>query len=1231
MAEDTPKYNPRFEDQAQGFAVGDNNIIYNYFGYREEIVTAAPVDAADDNLSCPYRGLYHFNPNDAEYFFGRDVFIETLFEATQTRNFIPILGASGSGKSSVVLAGLIPKLEQEQKGHWKFTHFRPSSDPFHALALALVPLYTPDLDETEQIAQTRKLAGYLNDNTIPLSDVFARIHQNHFNHRILLIADQFEEIYTQCSDHTVRNRFLDCLLANFQPSNSGASSSTVLVTTMRADFLANALSYRPLADMLQNADIKIGAMSREELTEVIEKPAKKLGVTFEAGLVERILNDVEDEPGNLPLLEFALTELWKKRTGKQLIHKAYEAIGQVKGALADYADDKYEKLRAEEQEQARRIFIQLVRPGEGTEDTRRRANRAELGEENWNLITHKDGLADSRLVVTSRNDSEQETVEVVHEALIQNWGKLRQWMETHRRFRTWQERLRVAMRQWEEAQQDEGALLRGLPLVEAEDWQQKRLPELGKDEQDFIKTSLDLRDREKKERDRQHRRTIITLTSFSVVVSVLALVAGMGWWRTVIAEKNAQLIARSQSSEALFASNKKFDALLESIRAGKQMKKELGKINANTEMQVISTLMQSVYGVKERNRFEGYNQPFIRASFSSDGKRIAATNMEDTIKIWDLNGEEIKTINSKKSGNIKDPSSSTGDCPVNSVSFNPSSNTIAASDGDNIKLWDFHGRELKIFPGKGKDVTVTSISNDGKLIAAVSSHGKVNIWNRNGEDIPAFQHSENFFPLMNPISFSPDGKSIASSDGEKNVILWNLQTKKAKTLKNQWNVCSIDFNSNSRELAVTEYLSGVRFWSIEDQNENDFFEDFRVISVIHSPEGIVSTNWDGTIKFWHLFNNEWRVNSSWKGHSAPVWNASFSPDKKMLVSVSNDKTIKLWNLEGIKPPSFSPSNHSATLGDISLSPDGQTIATVTPTNVTGDGSIKLWNLNGNLRPEHFQKVSLFSEITFSPDGKYLVSSFRNLVQLWNINSGESKTLIKQKLSIRDKRNDFGRASFSSDGKTIAVGREDGTVKLLHLDGTEITTLKGGSKLVSYSPNGKIIASASSNNTVKLWSTDGKELPPLVGSPYPITSLSFSPDSKTLVAGNQNGNILIWSLTGKLLHTLQGHNSAVSGLTFRPDSKIFASASGNGSNEDDGTIKFWSVDGREIKTFKTESSSVSSINFSPDGKMLVWANGVEVIMWNLDLDYLLSKGCDWVRDYLENNVNVSKEDKELCDL
>ncbi|NJL91288.1 MAG: hypothetical protein HC916_17015 [Coleofasciculaceae cyanobacterium SM2_1_6] len=377
MSEESAKYNPEFTSEVKGVVVGEGNIIYNYFYYREEVKPADPmVDADSENLPCPYRGLLHFGPQDAEFFFGRKVFIDELYGATKTRNFIPVLGASGSGKSSVVLAGLVPRLQQE--GHWQFTHFRPEKDPFHNLAQALVPLYTPGLDQTDQIAQGKKLTVYLKNGEILLADVLGKIQQNNPNQRVLLIADQFEEIYTLV-DEEIRRRFLDCLLDGLETQNSLAVPSTVLVTTMRADFLGNALAYPRFADVLRSVDIKIRSMNQEELTEVIVAPAIKLEVRFEAGLVERILRDVADQPGNLPLLEFALTELWKQRTGKQLTHKAYEAIGWVEGALAKYANEKYDNLSAEEQEQVRRIFVQLVRPGEGAEDTRRIARKGELG------------------------------------------------------------------------------------------------------------------------------------------------------------------------------------------------------------------------------------------------------------------------------------------------------------------------------------------------------------------------------------------------------------------------------------------------------------------------------------------------------------------------------------------------------------------------------------------------------------------------------------------------------------------------------------------------------------------------------------------------------------------------------------------------------------------------------------------------------------------------------------
>ena len=460
-------------------------------------------------------------------------------------------------------------------------------DPFYALATALVPLYLPKLSKTKQLAEASDLADFFRNGKILLSDVIADIQHNYFNCRVLLIADQFEELYTLCEEKS-RRRFLDILLDGIHSSTSH-TSTLVLVTTMRVDFLGNALSYPRFADLLRNADVKIRSMNHEELSAVIEKPAKKLGVTFESGLVERILDDVENEPGNLPLLEFALTELWKKRTGKQLTHDAYEAIGQVKGALADYADDKYNNLTPEEQEQTRRIFIQLVRPGEGTEDTRRRANRSEL-KENWNLITRRDGLADSRLVVTGRNDTEQETVEVVHEALIQNWGQLREWMETDRKFRLWQEQLRVISHQWENTKRDDGSLLRGATLAEAEDWQIKRKEELSQAEQDFIRLSTAFRDKEIKKEKRRQRQIISWLTGGLIAALGLTGIALWQWQKALIEEINTI----TTSVETYLISNQEFEALMASLNAGKKAQNTFG-VDFDTRIQVISALQNSFY------------------------------------------------------------------------------------------------------------------------------------------------------------------------------------------------------------------------------------------------------------------------------------------------------------------------------------------------------------------------------------------------------------------------------------------------------------------------------------------------------------------------------------------------------------------------------------------------------------------------------------------------------------
>ncbi|MBV7331133.1 ATP-binding protein [Chloroflexi bacterium TSY] len=465
-------------------------VINNYHYHFADPPTTTDPALLEEALPCPYRSLFHFGPKDAEFFFGREDVIQELVRLAHRQSVVAVLGASGSGKSSVVLAGLVPTLQQI--GNWQFTHFRPGADPFLSLASALVPLYEPDLGRLEQRKHARKLKREFLAGELNLTDLFDIIHEVHPQHRTLLIADQFEELFTLCPDEETRSHFLAMLTAGCQPI-ANPKSPAVIVLTMRADFLGQALEHPTFAGILEQ-DIKLRPMTQEELAQAVEMPAQKLHVSFEQGLVDRILKAIENRPGNLPLLEFALTLLWEAHGGEQLTHADYEAIGQVEGALAQYANNYYDRLTEIEQQKIQTVFTQMIRPGQGTEDTRRLATQRELGEENWALVRK---LADARLVVTSRNADGQETVEVVHEALIQHWGKLDEWLNKVRAFRVWQEQLRSDMYRWQDVNEDNGALLRGALLADAERWLAEYEDNLTSDEVNFVQASVEHRELER--------------------------------------------------------------------------------------------------------------------------------------------------------------------------------------------------------------------------------------------------------------------------------------------------------------------------------------------------------------------------------------------------------------------------------------------------------------------------------------------------------------------------------------------------------------------------------------------------------------------------------------------------------------------------------------------------------------------------------------------------------------
>ena len=435
----------------------------------------------------PYQGLSAFQKADAEFFFGRDRFLSGneqevgLVKAVQSQPLVAVIGSSGSGKSSLVFAGLVPELQQ---ANWLIESFRPAQHPFYGLAAALVRLLEPNSGKTEQIREAKKLARELQQDGF--TEVVSEILREKGDFRLLLVIDQFEELYTLCQSLEEQQQFVDGLLAAID------SSYLTIVLTLRADFLESVLRHQRFCEALRQFTPQLlSSMNREELQAAIEKPAEKMGVRLEAGLTDRILEDVGKEPGNLPLLEFALTRLWDKQQNRELTHAAYTEIGGVKQAIADHAEAIYSKLTETEQKQAQQIFVQLVQLGEGAADTRRLVTRAEINYICWQLITRKGGLADCRLVVTGRNDQTgEETVEVVHEALIREWQRLCQWIDVDRKQLLQKNEIEAQAKRWSE-QKSKDYLLQGKRLQEAKAFQKEQADhlKLSNPAQEFIQKS----------------------------------------------------------------------------------------------------------------------------------------------------------------------------------------------------------------------------------------------------------------------------------------------------------------------------------------------------------------------------------------------------------------------------------------------------------------------------------------------------------------------------------------------------------------------------------------------------------------------------------------------------------------------------------------------------------------------------------------------------------------------
>ncbi|MEC4895367.1 MAG: caspase family protein [Oscillatoria sp. PMC 1051.18] len=1172
----------------------------------------------------PYLGLRAFRETDSRYFYGRENLTQTLVNQLWQQPFLAVVGASGSGKSSVLQAGLIAQIKQGKQipgsKQWWLKSFRPGAKPWQALMQTLVN------SEDEKL----ELEGLFHLGV----EGFVQWLRSRPEPVVVLVIDQFEEFFTLASPNEQKN----CLKILLKAVEY-AGDRFKLVIAIRADFISACLEIPELANLLQQSSVLVPPnLTAEDYRHAIIKPAEQVGLKVEPELVELLLQQLDRATGDLPLLQFVLEQLWENRCQGKLTLTAYQQqIGGIKGALERKAEAVYDSLDPAAQACAKWIFLNLTQLGEGTEDTRRRVLKSELAVNKYpaDLVARTlQALTASKLVVVNainhpqngnskgerspqtnevylESEREEITVEVAHEVLIRHWSTLRWWLAENRARMQLQRQLEQAAKLWWQNEQHSDFLLQGLRLAEAEDIYIKYVDELSTEVQEFIVACLDEREKQQKQAKKRLRQAQIAATVISILGIAALGLGGLSYWQSQQV-RASQVETLNSLAENLSLSERQLEALLAGIKAANQLQR-LPSITVtdrlkNTTVQNLNYLLQNI---QERNRLVGHQDSITGVDFSPDNQYIATASADNTIKIWSFQGEEIATLQGHQDS-------------VTSVSFSPDGKTIVSGSLDKtVKLWDLQGAEIKTLRGHQDSVTSVAFSPDRKTIVSGSLDQTVKLWNLQGGEIKTLRGHQGW---ISSVSVSPDGQIIASASSDRTIRLWNLEGEVLQVLQgHNAEVLEVTFHPNQPEIIASAAADKtIKIWHLDGSLQATFVgHENWVNSVQFSPDGqmIASGSGDKMVKLWNLNGKEIDI---FAGHQGEITELAFSPDGQTLASASDDRTVKIWQLKTI---SFKRrlSGHEQPVIQAVFSPDGQTLATASL-----DNTLKLWHPQGKEIITLTGHDNWVTDVKFSPDNQVIASASQDkTIKLWSRDGKLLQTLSGHEEPVN-------RISFSPDGKLLASASDDKTIKIWSFDGRELLSLEAHEQPIyslNFSPDGKLIASGSKDKTVKIWTIDGKIVTVIKGHQDEIWSVKFSPDSKIIASASRDRTIRLWNLDGELLQTLSGHESTVWDISFSPEGKVLASAS------EDKTIKLWSLASfQELQTLQGHEAGVLSVNFSPDGKLILSSSFDKTAkLWSYDssaaqslnLDQLIADSCNWLENYLQYNPQVSNSDRQVC--
>ncbi len=1201
-------------------------------------------------LENPYKGLRAFQEADAADFFGREVLsrrlLRRLDEPGELARFLALVGPSGSGKSSLIRAGLIPKLRRGAlpgSEKWFVVSLTPGSQPLEELERALL---------TVAVDPPAALLPLIQRDETGLLEAVHRVLPNDQETDLVLIIDQFEELFTLVDDEAVRLHLLKSLRA----AVIAPGSRLRVIITMRADFYDRPLLYPGFSEMMRQRTEVVVPLTLAELEQAIECPAQRVGVTAEPALIATIIDEFGQQPGGLPLLQYALTELFERRTGHMLTLAIYKQSGGVLEALVRRADEVYGALRPEEQEAARQIFLRLVTPGEGAQDTRRRVLRTELaalGHSSAVIERVINAFSAYRLLTLDRDPATRSpTVEVAHEALIRTWQQLRSWIEISRQHLRVQRRLFAAATEWNNTSRDPSFLATGARLAQFEALASESDLALSQIEIEYLQASMaERRRRAAIEQERQAQELVLQKQAadhmrYLVVVLALFLIVAIG----------LSLFAFDQREQAQRHASEARIQQAEAIRQREQAVAQRLATEARVLMQVdgdrMLAALLSIRSMLLQYSSEG-DEALLKAAtleyplfvpgghsgeitdvaFAADGSYLLTGSKDGTARLWDAQtGQHVQTFTGHKAAVSSVTFSSDGayvltgsadgtarlwdtktgrqlrqfsghNAPVTSVAFSSSNSyVLTGSEDTTARLWDPKtGQQLRQFIGHDAPVTSVAFSSSGTYVLTGSEDGTARLWdNHTSRELRQF--TAHAAPVVS-VAFSPDDSYILTGSEDTTARLWDVQTGEElrKFIGHTGPVTGVGFSPQGQDVLTGSEDKTIQFWDTRTGEKGRTFNAGTIKKVAFSQDGryVLTTSGSNTAQLWDTQSRAGLPR--FIGHTAGVSAARFSPDGNYVLTGSADGTVRLWE-RGMGRELRRISGYEPASGEsIAFAPTGGHIVMV-----GSDGTASLWNtwMDQELHTLSVKGDTLTSAV-FSPDGRALLTGGKSgTAYVWNVQTGQVLfTLRGHSESVTD-------IAFSPDGHAILTASADGTARLWDaLTGKSTHMLKGHTSeitSVAFAPDGSRVLTGSADQTARLWDVQSGELLYVFsGHTDSVNQVRFAPDGRLALTGSADQTARLWDVqSGQMLRVLTGHANAVQAIAFSPDGRYLLTGSA------DQTARLWDAQsGAEVRRFSGHSKEITSVSFSPDGTyVLTSSNDATAWLWYTDYNQAIQQLC-----------------------